>query len=96
MAYETTAGQVFTRPLSDWSLRNSPQQAQVNPHGSYGLPIIHRGACQGRYHLVRAPDWPPLQESEFEAFWNGELVRERIGLSRTIEFCGNCVVFIDH
>ena len=75
--------------LKEWALKDSDEQARVNLEGTYGKPVIHRGDCQGRYKKM--PEWAsPISDADVEMFSAGELARQRLGLERTIEFCGRC------
>lgn len=74
------------RPLDGWELRDSTARPLVVPHGSYGLPVVHRTGC----HCGPSPTHPQLNESSLRALWRGEHIRLICGLHRTIEFCSIC------
>jgi hypothetical protein len=76
------------RPLVGWQLRESTARPLVVPHGSYGLPLVHRAGCQ----TGPSPANPRINESALRALWRGEHIRLLCGLHRTIDFCSKCAI----
>jgi hypothetical protein len=74
------------RQLDGWELRDSTAHPLVVPHGSYGLPVVHRAGCR----CGPSPTHPKISDSAVVALWRGEHIRLICGLHRTIEFCQLC------
>jgi hypothetical protein len=79
--------------LEDWELRPSTSTLFVtNPHGSYGVPVIHRPGC-----WIGMPDYPSVDLAAhgfdvLQSLFDDARARDAAGQLYRVQFCQSCTI----